>query len=77
MRSADKVALVNTMYRAYLNTRGTSRALLIVDCGKVVDNLDSSVRTGFLALTAGDASVFTSLSCNCALVVVGALNYHA
>lgn len=74
MSAAGKDALVNTVNRTSILARAASRAFIIVNNGKIVYHLDSTVRTGSLTLAAGDTAVDTSLSDNRALIVVTALN---
>ena len=73
MCAADEVALVDTMNGANLGTLAAAGTLVVVDNGKVVNNLDSIVRAGLLALAAGDTAVLAALA-NCrALIVIRAL----
>ena len=73
MCAADEVALVDTMYRASLDTLTATGALVIIYSREVVYDGDSTVRTGLLALAAGDTAVLTALTHCRALIVVRAL----
>ena len=73
MRSADEVALVQTVYRTYLCTLTAAVTERIVDNGEVINNLDSSGRTGFLAFHTRDTAVGAILTSHRALVVARAL----
>ena len=76
MCSADKVTLVDAMYRANLYTFTASGAERVINGGKVILYGDSTVRTGFLTLHTADTSVGAVFTCLGSLVVVGALNYY-
>ena len=73
MCAADEVALVDTMYGASLDTLTATGALVIINSREVVYDGDSTVRTGLLALAAGDTAVLTALTHCRALIVVRAL----
>lgn len=70
MRSADEVALMYTFNRANLAARAAIYTLLIINRCEIILNHDSSRRTGFLTLSAGDATVFTILAHLSALVMI-------
>ena len=57
MSSADKIAAVNALNRAHVVTSSATSTLLVVDCGKVILNLDCSLGAGLLALAASDTAV--------------------
>ena len=76
MRSADEVTLVDAMHGTNCRTLTASGAEGVVDGSEVIDNLDSTVRTGLLTLHTADTAVGAELSCHGALVVVGAFDYH-
>ena len=77
MCAADEVALVDTMNGADSGTLTAAGTLVVVDNGKVVNNLDSTVGTGLLALAAGNTAVLAALA-NCrALIMTGALYDYA
>ena len=69
MSAADKVSCVNALNRTYLMTGSAARALLIVDGGEVVFNLDRSLGAGFFTLSAGDTAVRADLTHLGALIV--------
>ena len=73
MRSANKVALVDTVNRANLTAGAAARAFRVVDGSKVIDNLNCSLRTALFALTAGNTADKAGAAHLCALVVVTAL----
>lgn len=77
MRSADKVALVNAMHRAYLNAFAASGTLFVVDDRKIILYGNSTELTVALALSAADTAVFAILSCFCSLIVIGAFNNNS
>ena len=77
MCSADEVALVDTVNGTSRCTRTASGTLIVIDNGEVVDHLDSTHRTGLLALAAGDTAVLTALADSGTLIVVRALYYDA
>ena len=62
MRAADKVALVDTVYGADLGTSAAARALRVVYRCKVIHYVDGIVRTGLLALFAGDTAIGAGFS---------------
>lgn len=77
MCAADEVALVDTMNGANLGAFAAAGALVIIDNGEVVNNLDRAVWTGLLTLAAGNTAVSTALA-NCrALIVIRALYDYA
>lgn len=53
------------------------RTFFIIDNGKIMLDLDSTVRAGAFTLSATDTSVGTSLSGDSALVVIGAENLNS
>ena len=57
MSSADKIAGVNTFHGTHVVTSSATSTLLVVDCGKVILNLDCSLGAGLLALAASDTAV--------------------
>ena len=75
--TADKTALVDTVYGTNLNARATSGTEIVVDGSEVILNGDRAVRTGLLTLHTADTAVGAVLAHVCALVVVGAFNDHA
>ena len=72
--SADEASFVNALYGADLGAFATARAKGIINCCKVVFNLDSAVSAGLFAFHATDATVGAALSRNSALVVIGAFH---
>ena len=77
MCAADEVALVDTMNGANLGAFAAAGALVIIDNGEVVNNLDRAVWTGLLTLAACDTAVLAALA-NCrALIVIRALYDYA
>jgi hypothetical protein len=72
--SADKIAFVDTVNGADLCALATARAERVIDGGKIVFNLDSTILTGLFALHTADTAVCTALSGDRALVVIGALD---
>ena len=77
MCAAEEVVLVDTVNGASLGTLATACALVIIDNGKVVNNLYCAVGTGLLALAAGNTSVLAALANSRALIVIRALDNHA
>ena len=73
MCAADEVALVDTMNGANLGAFAAAGALVIINNGEVVNNLDRAVGTGLLTLAAGNTAVSTALANCCALIVIRAL----
>ena len=73
MCAADEVALVDTMNGANLGAFAAAGTLVVVDNGKVVNDLDSTVGAGLLALAAGDTAVLAALADCRALIVIRAL----
>ena len=69
MRSADKVADMDTVNGANLRTLTASRAKLVVDNRKIVLNGNCTVGTGLLALHTADTAVRASRAGLCALLV--------
>ena len=67
--AADKVTRMDALNGASLVAKTTSCAFGIIDDGKIVFNLDRSVRAGLFALTASDTAVKTNLTHLSALVV--------
>ena len=74
MRSADKAALVDTVYGTNLNACATAGAKVVVDGSEVILNGDCAVGTGLLTLHTADTTVGAVLTHVCALIVVGAFN---
>ena len=77
MCSADEVALVDTVNRTSRCARTAAGTLIVVDNSEVVYHLDSTNRTGLLALATGDTAVLTALANSRTLIVVRALNNDA
>ena len=77
MRSADKVALVNTLNGANTRAGTASGTLGIIDGGEIVLDRDSSLGTCLLALSAADTAVGAYLSGKGTLIVVGALHHNS
>ena len=57
MSRTNKAAFVDTVNGTSLSTLTTARAKLIIDDRKVINDLDSTVRTGLLALHTTNATV--------------------
>lgn len=74
MRTADEIALVDTVNRADLNAFAAADTLFVVDGREVVNYVNSILGTVLLTLTATDTAVCTSLACICALSVTRALD---
>ena len=74
--SADEAALVNTPDGADLGTLAAARAKGIINSCQIVFNLDSAVSAGLFAFHASDTAVGAALSCDCALVVIGAFDNY-
>ena len=60
-----------------LFTLAAVSALVVVDSGEVVFNLNCTRRTFLLTLAASDTAVCTSFACYCALIVIGAENLYS
>ena len=69
MCAANKVTLVDTLNGTHGATNAAARTLVVIDNGKVVDNLYSTLGTGFLTIAACDTAVLTELAHVCALLV--------
>ena len=74
MSAADKVADVYTLNRTHLVTSSAAGTLFVINGSKIIFNLDCTLGTGLLTLSAGDTAVKTNLSYLRALVVTRALN---
>ena len=74
MSAADKVAEVNAFNRANVVTLSATGAFLVINGGKIVLHLDSTVRTGLLTLAAAYTAIQTYLAHLRASVVAGAFN---
>ena len=68
---------MNTPDWADLGALATARAKGIINSCQIVFNLDSTVSAGLFAFHATDATVSAALSCDCALVVIGAFDNYA
>ena len=77
MRSAAEVALVNAMNGAYVCALSAAGTFGVIDLGEIVYNVNGVVRTGLLALAAGNTAIDARLSRSGSLIVVGALYDHA
>ena len=77
MCAADKVSFVYAMNRAYSHTFGAAGTKRIVYSCQIVNDFDSSVRTGLLTLHTTNTTVRADLSCYCALVVIGAFHHNS
>ena len=77
MCAADKVSFVYAMNRTYRHTFGTAGTKRIVYSCQIINDLDSSVRTGLLTLHTTDTTVRAGLSCYCTLVVIGAFHHNS
>ena len=77
MCTANEVALVNTVYGAYLAALAARDALIVVDHRKIVNDVYSVLGTSLFTLAASDTSVKAELADYCALIVVGALNDYS
>ena len=75
MCATDEVTFVDAVYRADLYTRTATGTLGVIDGGKIIDNGDSTVRTGFLTLHTTDTAIGTSLTGERTLIVVRTF-YH-
>ena len=73
VRSANEVALVQTVYGTDLCALTAAVTERIVDNGEVINNLDSSGRAGLLTLHTCDTTVGAVFTSNRALVVARAL----
>ena len=69
MSSADKVAEVNTLHRAYVVTGSAAGTLVVIYSSKIVLNLNCALGAALFTLSAGDTAVKTNLSYLSALVV--------
>ena len=77
MGAADKIPRMYTFNGANLVTCAATGTLLVVDGGKVVFHLDGSFGAGFFTFSASDAAVRADFTHLRALIVAGALHYHA
>ena len=75
--SADEVTLVDAMHGTNRYALAASGAETVINGSEVVDNLDSAIGTCLLTLHTADTAVGAELSCHSALIVIGALDYHA
>ena len=75
--AANEVAGVYTSHRTHRLASPATRALGIIDGGKIVNNLDCTVGTGLFALAAGYTAVKTNLANLCDLAVAVALYNNA
>ena len=69
MCSADEVARMNALYGADVVAGATAGALVVVDHGEVILDLDRALGTGPLALTAADTAVAAHLAHLSTLIV--------
>ena len=76
MRAAEAVAFVNTVNGADLDTLTAARAKRIIDCGKVVYNLDCFERADLFALHTADTAVSAIFTGYSALVVIRAFDEY-
>ena len=76
MRTADKVALVNTVNRANLLAGSAAGTFFVIYGCKIIYDLDSIVRTGLFALAAGYTAVGAISAHVCALVVIITTDYN-
>ena len=77
MSATHKVFEVNTLNGANIVTCATTRTLAVIDGGKVVFNLDCSLRTGLLTLHTSDTANRANLACYSTLIMAGALNKNS
>ena len=77
MCAADKITGVNALYGAGVTAGAASRAFFVIDGGKVIFNLNCTVRAGLFALTARNAYVKADLAHLSALIVARAFNNNA
>ena len=70
MRTAYEVFFNDTSDRASLSALAASDALFVIDNRKIVFDIDSTLRAGLSALSAGNATAFASFSRNGTLIVV-------
>jgi len=77
MSSASEVFKMNTLNGTYVMTSTAAGTLIIIDNRKIILDLDSSHRTGLLALHTTDTTIVASLTGHGTLIVAGALNYNA
>ena len=70
VRSANEVALVDTVNGADLNARAAACAERVVDGCEVILYGNSTVRTGLLTLHTADTAVGADFARYCALVVI-------
>ena len=73
---ADECVLADNMDGTNIGTETATDALFIIDNGKVLVHGDSTVGAGPHALCASETTVGAHLSCERALVVVGASDRH-
>ena len=76
VRSADEVALVDTVYGADGYALAAACAQRVVDGCEIILDGDGTVGTGLLALHTADTAVSAVLTCKRALIVIGALYYN-
>ena len=69
MSAADKITGMYTFYRTHIMTITASRALLIINGCKVVNNLNRAFGTGFLTFHTADTAVCANLSDLSAFIV--------
>lgn len=69
---ADECVLADNVDGANVGAETASDTLLVIDNGKIVVHRDSTVGAGSHTLGTTETSVGAHLSCECALVVVGA-----
>jgi hypothetical protein len=74
--TADEITCVNTFNRTYVVANAAAGTLFVVNCCKVIFNLDSSRRTGFLALSASNTTVGANLTHLSTLVMAGAFHNY-
>ena len=69
MRSANEVALVQTVYGTYLGALATAVTDRVIYNGEVINNLDSSAGADLLAFHTADTTVGAVFTSHRALVV--------
>ena len=74
MRSAQEIVQMQAVNGACLDACATARAKRIIDCGKVVYNLDCFVRADLFALHTADTAVSAIFTGYSALVVIRAFD---
>ena len=77
MRAAVEVFLCDAVNGTSLGAFAAAGTFFVVNNCKIVLNVDRSVGAGLFALAASNTTVFTSLSGDCSLVVIGAENRNA